>query len=182
MPVGKKRSYKYHAITTYCMAGVVCDLGVAARAIQNGRILLVKEARGHFRNLWGFPKGSVDEGESPEAAVIRELSEETGVNGSIIGLSAVRSTVSKDKPAVFLCYDVSVSDDELSTPSDEILELKWATLDELKDLEWVSQTMHNLALDGLSGKRMSIKATRPLTKTTGYNVYNINRQSNNIGQ
>ena len=77
---------------------------------------------------------------------------------------------------------INVVDDKLSTPSDEILELKWATLNELKDLEWVSQTMHNLALDGLSGKRMSIKATRPLTKSIEYNVYNINRQSNNIGQ
>ena len=182
MPVGKKRPYKYHPMHRVHMTGVVCDLGVAARAIQNGRILLVKEARGNFRNLWGFPKGSVDEGESPEDAVIRELSEETGVNGSIIGLSAVRSTVAKDKPAVFLCYDVNVSDDELSAQSDEISELKWATLDELKDLDWVSQTMHNLALDGLSGKRMSIKATRPLTKSIEYNVYNINRQSNNIGQ
>ena len=42
--------------------------------------------------------------------------------------------------------------------------------------------MHNLALDGLSGERMSIKATRPLTKPLEYSVYNINRQSNNIGQ
>ena len=27
----------------------------------------------------GFPKGSVDEGETPEDAVLRELTEETGV-------------------------------------------------------------------------------------------------------
>ena len=52
------------------MAGVVCDLGVAARAIHNGKILLVKEARGNYQNLWGLPKGSVDEGESPESAVL----------------------------------------------------------------------------------------------------------------
>ena len=164
------------------MASVLCDLGVAARAVHNGKILLVKEARGSYQNLWGLPKGSVDEGESPEAAVIRELTEETGVNGSIIGLSAVRSTISKNKPAVFLCYDVTVDGGELSDKSDEILDLKWASLNELKDLDWVSQTMHNLALDGLSGGRMSVKATRPLSKPPEYNVYSINRQSNNTGQ
>ena len=164
------------------MASVLCDLGVAARAIQNNKILLVKEAQGRFRNKWGLPKGSVDEGETPEDAVIRELAEETGVSGSIIGLSAVRSTISKEKPAVFLCYDVSVNSDLLSNSSEEILDLKWATLAELSGLEWVSQTMHNLALDALSGERMSIKATRPLMKPLEYSVYNINRQSNNTGQ
>ena len=106
------------------MSGVVCDLGVAARAIHKGKILLVKEARGNYQNLWGLPKGSVDEGESPESAGLRELSEETGVNGTIIGLSAVRSTLYKSKPAVFLCYDVSIESNQTRLSSDEIDEIK----------------------------------------------------------
>ena len=163
------------------MSGVVCDLDVAARAIHKGKILLVKEARGNYQNLWGLPKGSVDEGESPESAVLRELSEETGVNGTIIGLSAVRSTLYKRKPAVFLCYDVSIESNQTSISTDEIDEIKWVDLEELKNLDWVSQTMHNLALDGLSGKRMSLKSSRPITKSDTYHVYSVNRQSKNVG-
>jgi len=163
------------------MSGVVCDLGVAARAIHKGKILLVKEARGNYQNLWGLPKGSVDEGESPESAVLRELSEETGVNGTIIGLSAVRSTLYKSKPAVFLCYDVSIESNQTRLSSDEIDEIKWVDLEELKNLDWVSQTMHNLALDGLSGKQMSLKSSRPITKSDTYHVYSVNRQSKNVG-
>ena len=163
------------------MSCVVCDLGVAARAIHKGKILLVKEARGNYQNLWGLPKGSVDEGESPESAVLRELSEETGVNGTIIGLSAVRSTLYKRKPAVFLCYDVSIESNQTRLSSDEIDEIKWVDLEELKNLDWVSQTMHNLALDGLSGKRMSLKSSRPITKSDTYHVYSVNRQSKNVG-
>ena len=164
------------------MAGVVCDLGVAARAIHKGKILLVKEARGNYQNLWGLPKGSVDEGESPESAVLRELAEETGVSGTIVGLSAVRSTLYKEKPAVFLCYDVNIDTDQTSVSTDEIDEIKWADLAELKELDWVSQTMHNLALDGLSGERMSLKSSRPITKSESYHVYSVNRQSKNTGQ
>ena len=163
------------------MSGVVCDLGVAARAIHKGKILLVKEARGNYQNLWGLPKGSVDEGESPESAVLRELSEETGVSGTIIGLSAVRSTLYKRKPAVFLCYDVSIESNQTSISTDEIDEIKWVDLEELKTLDWVSQTMHNLALDGLSGKRMSLKSSRPITKSDTYHVYSVNSQSKNVG-
>ncbi len=164
------------------MPGVVCDLGVAARAIHDGKILLVKEARGNYQNLWGLPKGSVDEGESPESAVLRELTEETGVSGSIVGVSAVRSTMYKEKPAVFLCYDVNIESNQTSISTDEIDEIKWADLTELKDLNWVSQTMHNLALDALSGERMSLKSSRPVTKSDSYHVYSVNRQSKNIGQ
>ena len=170
-------------VCSFAMAGVHCDLGVAARAINDGKILLVKEAGGSFKNCWGLPKGSVDSGESPESAVIRELAEETGVCGTIIGLSAVRSTLTKNQePAVFLCYDVNIGSTNDQMECDEIDEIKWASIDELKHLKWVSQTMHNLALDGLSGKRMSIRASRPLTKNSSYNVYNVNTQSNNIGQ
>ena len=164
------------------MTGVVCDLGVAARTMKNNEILLVKEAKGTFKNCWGLPKGGVDPGESPEDAVLRELFEETGLDGSIIGLSAVRSTISKDNPAVFLCYDVSVEAGDIKKSSEEICDIRWVRLEELKDLNWVSQTMYNLALDGLSGKRMSLKPSRPLSKPSAYNVYNVNHHSNNFGQ
>ena len=100
------------------MGGTVCDLGVAARAIQNDSILLVKEGKGAYVNQWGLPKGRVDPGENLESAVLRELHEETGAGGSIIGLAAVRSTMFKDKPAVFLCFDV-----HLETPAEELLRL-----------------------------------------------------------
>ena len=113
---------------------------------------------------------------------MRELTEETGVSGTIVGLSAVRSTLYKEKPAVFLCYDVAIDSEQTSSSTDEIDEIKWVGLSELKNLDWVSQTMHNLALDGLSGERMSLKSSRPVTKSDTYHVYSVNRQSKNIGQ
>ena len=56
--MGDKRLYIYLQCAFIGMAGVVCDLGVAARAIHNNKILLVKEARGRFQNKWGFPKAA----------------------------------------------------------------------------------------------------------------------------
>ena len=42
---------------------------------EKGNVILV-QSRG---NLWGFPKGSLEEGESPITGAIREVSEETGI-------------------------------------------------------------------------------------------------------
>ena len=160
------------------MGSTVCDLGVAARAIQDESILLVKEAKGRYQNQWGLPKGSVDPGENPESAVLRELKEETGADGSIIGLAAVRSTLYKDKPAVFLCFDVHLETIVEHVDSDEISDSGWFKLDELKELEWVSDTMHNLSIDALSGSRMSLQPSCPLSKSENeYFVYSVNKHS-----
>ncbi|MCR4398060.1 MAG: NUDIX domain-containing protein [Firmicutes bacterium] len=43
------------------------------------RVLMIKDAYGR----WTFPKGQVESGETPEAAALREIKEETGVGGSI---------------------------------------------------------------------------------------------------
>jgi len=36
------------------------------------------------RMAWALPKGHIEEGETPEAAAIREIREETGISGSIV--------------------------------------------------------------------------------------------------
>jgi len=155
-----------------------CDLGVAARVIDESRILLVKEASGNYAGKWGLPKGYVEAEESPEAAVLRELIEETGSTGSIIGLAAVRSTTNNGIPAVFLCYDVNIETKKDGHESNEITEYGWFSLDQLQSLEWISETMHNLAIEGLSGFRMSIQPRKPLSKSgQSYYVYSMNRHS-----
>lgn len=160
------------------MVSTACDLGVAARAIQNDSILLVKEGEGRHQNLWSLPKGSVGEGETPESAVIRELLEETGADGTIIGLAAVRSTLSDCKPAIFLCYDVQLNSSITNTVTAEISESGWFRLGELRSLDWVSETMHNLAIEALSGSRKSIQSSCPLSKSSSsYFVYTVNRHS-----
>jgi 8-oxo-dGTP diphosphatase len=55
---------------------------VVAAVLQggDGRFLLARRRPGsHLAGLWEFPGGGVEEGEAPEDALIRELSEELGV-------------------------------------------------------------------------------------------------------
>jgi 8-oxo-dGTP diphosphatase len=56
----------------HVMAGVLLD--------DEGRVLLAQRPAGrHQAGMWEFPGGKIEPGETPEAALARELEEEIGV-------------------------------------------------------------------------------------------------------
>ena len=68
-------------------------LPVAAVVLVNHdrEILLVKRAKEPSKDMWCFPIGFAEMGESIEDAALRELKEETGVDGKIVQLVDVCS-------------------------------------------------------------------------------------------
>ena len=55
-------------------------VAAAALAADDGRVLLAERPAGtSLAGLWEFPGGKIDPGETPEAALVRELAEELGV-------------------------------------------------------------------------------------------------------
>lgn len=78
------------------VAGVITDV--------RGRILLARRTQGRdLAGLWEFPGGKCEAGESPEAALIRELREELGID---VELGAHLITVPQRYPHKRLRLDV----------------------------------------------------------------------------
>ena len=84
-------------------------LFVVAAALTNesGEILVQKRPdHSQMGGLWEFPGGKVDEGESPETALIRELEEELGITLDVQDLVAetFASEPLGDRNLVLLLY------------------------------------------------------------------------------
>lgn len=62
---------------------------VAAAALydDDGRVLLSEHIKPDWRGYWELPGGRIEEGERPEAALVRELREELQVETSVSCLS-----------------------------------------------------------------------------------------------
>ena len=129
------------------MKRLSCDLGVAALVCSDNKILLVQEAQGTFKGKWGLPKGFVDPGELPRDAALRELKEECGLDGKVVGLNSMREKILDGHPAIFIVYDIEVEPQQVAKPCSEVSQVMYIDKSDLSDLDWISQTMKEIAMN-----------------------------------
>ncbi len=123
----------------------------AAAVIFDGdqNIFLVKSTYQRF-HPWGLPGGSLEYGEHPEAAVIREVREETGLTVSIEKLLLVDAWLPDRVGLYYLCR---ITDGTFS-PSDEVSEFGYFSVDDLPDTRHIDnqiiKKLHTMVIHELA--------------------------------
>lgn len=100
-------------------------LVVAAVIVRDGRVLACQRSRsGKFPLKWEFPGGKVRNGESPEAALVRELREELGVSAAI-GAEIYRTRHSYEEmrePVELIFFETTIGRAEIDNRVFETIE------------------------------------------------------------
>ena len=117
-------SEKKH-IEALVVAGVVIK--------KDGKYLLLQEKQPKAYGLWNFPAGKVDIGESFEQTAIREAKEESGYDVELTKKIGIFQTIPTH--AAKHTYEAKIIGGELNFPPDEILDAKWFTFDEIKQMK-----------------------------------------------
>ena len=107
---------------------------VAAIIKKENKILATQRGYGEFEGLWEFPGGKIEEGETNEEALVREIKEE--LNADIV-VEKFALDLEWQYPNFYLymsCFEcVLKSDIELL----EHMGARWLSLDELDSVEWI---------------------------------------------
>ncbi|MEG0972990.1 MAG: 8-oxo-dGTP diphosphatase MutT [Lachnospiraceae bacterium] len=104
---------------------------------ETGQIALFATQRGYgeFKGGWEFPGGKIENGETPQQALRREIKEELDI---IVEVGELIDTIEYDYPAFHLsmdCFYCNIKSGNLILLEHE--DAKWLTQDKLNTVEWL---------------------------------------------
>jgi 8-oxo-dGTP diphosphatase len=119
------------------------------------KVLLIQRAKNPYKDHWALPGGFVDMDEDLEAAALRELKEETGVENIFIEQLYTFGTPGRDPRGrvVSVAYFalVNLAEHQLGADTDA-QDVRWYALDELPVLAFDHAVILETAINRLRGK------------------------------
>lgn len=102
---------------------------------EEEKILLVQENKKEINGLWDLPGGKLKNTETIEQAAIREILEETGYNIKLHSILLMQNYVTPKGEMLIIYFNAKLlSKKQEKYREDEIKNVKWFTIDEIKNI------------------------------------------------
>ena len=125
------------------------EVCVGAIVVSDDRLLMVRRGRGPAQGEWSVPGGRVEWGETLAEAIVRELREETGLDGVCGEFVGWVERVDADHHYVILDFRVVVLDEASPVAGDDALEATWVPLESVTQLRVVDGLVEFLSDHGI---------------------------------
>ena len=112
-------------------------VAVGAVVVDHDRLLLVRRGRAPALGLWSVPGGRVEHGETLVEAVVRELREETGLEGVVGPLIDWGEHFEGEFHSVVFDFEVTLVGDHEPVCGDDAAEVRWVDLPDVGELPLV---------------------------------------------
>ncbi|MBL8775555.1 MAG: NUDIX domain-containing protein [Acidimicrobiales bacterium] len=101
---------------------------MGAVVVDDERLLLVRRGHGPAAGTWSVPGGRIEAGETVQEAVVRELLEETGIEGVCGELIGWAERIDDGRHAVILDFAVTLLEAAEPIAGDDATEARWVPL------------------------------------------------------
>lgn len=123
---------------------------------QDGKFLLVREARKEFYGKWNLPCGELDPGESIVACAIREGKEETGYELEVIAwvgqYQQLQWSVFGGHDLIVNVFHSKIVGGEKTVPSN-LLDVAWFSFKEICEIATKKELLHPYVLHAIATYR-----------------------------
>ncbi len=153
--------------------------------ILEGRleVLLIQRKKEPFKDQWALPGGFMEMDESPEAGVLREVQEETGLELKAVMQLGAYGAVNRDPRGrtVSIAYIAFVNDNQEAKAADDAAAVKWMDLQDLsqESLAFDHALILQNAIALLKGQSMHEKLVQAL-KLSGEVIAEMKRHLTKI--
>jgi 8-oxo-dGTP diphosphatase len=112
-------------------------VAVGAVVVDHDRLLLVRRGRAPAKGRWSVPGGRVEHGETLVEAAVRELREETGLEGVCGRLIDWGEFFEDEHHSIVFDFEVTVVGDGDPVAGDDADEVRWVDLPDVGELALV---------------------------------------------
>ena len=139
------------------MESVYMDVIAGTIIFKEGKILMVKEAKKECYSKWAFPAGHIEKNETIFEGAKRETLEETGCKTELKKVFPIIIHNSSKMNIIMLYFLADLVEEGLEYFTNEILEIKWFSLSEIKNMkenEFRSYPVVKTIIDNIENKKL----------------------------
>lgn len=127
-----------------CNSLMLMNKSIACIAFENNKVLIAhRNPVGQMGNRWEFPGGKVENGEDEKLSIIREMSEEFGIQVEVLKKITTGSFFHNGKESLLEVYHIKVPHDGIEKKYEltEHSEYKWVNINDIPKENFVDSDL-----------------------------------------